>query len=474
MQLKAGVGSYVPGDIVTVNAGSHGGYKFTGWTSTEGIIFANTNSATTTFTMPAGNVNVTASWRHKGSTEGSSGGKSGGNTTNTQSELIVIGTPATVDGNSGYIATITADQISNKAVRKAVVTIGDAVISLPVGALSDAIGDGAGLTLTQSELSASTLNAAKETAEMADGVALAVINIKLNRIMTSCTQEIHNLSDEVTVTITLSDKQTAQIFAGKQAYIYYFDPATGTLSDMKAVFDLTAKTATFRTKHFSSYVLAVTGLPKPSVSGVINHGVYGDNRKVIFKNATAALDGKSIQSGDIVSREGSHSLLITDYYGTTETIQFIIDKSAPSIKLVNTKKKAVKNNGISGSNVTVTITDLSRVTKAVTRNGKAYAWPSRNTFTKDGKYVLKVKDELGKSTKKVFTIDKTAPVITVKTSKKGKTIRITETNIASRTVTRNGKKIAWPKKNIVTKKGIYVIMVTDKAKHKTKYQFRLL
>jgi uncharacterized repeat protein (TIGR02543 family) len=73
----SGAGSYSSGDVVTVNAGSRSSYTFSGWTSTEGIIFASVNSATTTFTMPAGNVTVTASWSYNGSSGGSSGGGSG-------------------------------------------------------------------------------------------------------------------------------------------------------------------------------------------------------------------------------------------------------------------------------------------------------------------------------------------------------------------------------------------------------------
>ncbi len=66
----SGAGSYSAGDIVTVNAGSRSSYTFSGWTSADGIIFASVNSATTTFTMPAGNVTVTASWSYNGSSGG--------------------------------------------------------------------------------------------------------------------------------------------------------------------------------------------------------------------------------------------------------------------------------------------------------------------------------------------------------------------------------------------------------------------
>lgn len=47
-------------DTVTLSAKANQGYRFTGWTSSGGGTFGNASSAETTFTMPAGNVTVTA------------------------------------------------------------------------------------------------------------------------------------------------------------------------------------------------------------------------------------------------------------------------------------------------------------------------------------------------------------------------------------------------------------------------------
>ena len=62
-----GAGNYDPGEIVAIYAGTRSGYTFSGWrTSSNGVIFANANSATTTFIMPANNVTVTANWTRNG------------------------------------------------------------------------------------------------------------------------------------------------------------------------------------------------------------------------------------------------------------------------------------------------------------------------------------------------------------------------------------------------------------------------
>ena len=50
----------VAGEAVTLTATPDSGYHFTGWTSSDGVTFANASSESTTFTMPAGDVTVRA------------------------------------------------------------------------------------------------------------------------------------------------------------------------------------------------------------------------------------------------------------------------------------------------------------------------------------------------------------------------------------------------------------------------------
>ena len=72
-----GAGSYTEGSTVTIDAGSRSNYTFGGWSSGEGVTFANPNSPVTTFTMPAGNVAVTAAWNYSGGSGGSNQDGSG-------------------------------------------------------------------------------------------------------------------------------------------------------------------------------------------------------------------------------------------------------------------------------------------------------------------------------------------------------------------------------------------------------------
>ncbi len=59
-----GADSYAQGAIVTIDAGSREGYRFTGWTSPDGVTFENADRTTTTFIMPEKNISVTATWSY--------------------------------------------------------------------------------------------------------------------------------------------------------------------------------------------------------------------------------------------------------------------------------------------------------------------------------------------------------------------------------------------------------------------------
>ena len=70
----SGSGEYSEGETVTIKAGERSGYTFSGWTTDDGVQFADSKAAETTFTMPNKAVTVTANWTK------SSGGNGGGGT----------------------------------------------------------------------------------------------------------------------------------------------------------------------------------------------------------------------------------------------------------------------------------------------------------------------------------------------------------------------------------------------------------
>ena len=129
----SGSGSYPAGAIVAVNAYYMGeGQVFDKWTSsTAGVGFANPNASSTTFTMPAANVAVTATYKTGGAgtavTNGSSGGSGGnsGSVSQNGGTTVDVSKPgfsntnlagATVSGSTdNFVVKVTEDQIATDA-----------------------------------------------------------------------------------------------------------------------------------------------------------------------------------------------------------------------------------------------------------------------------------------------------------------------------------------------------------------------
>lgn len=106
----SGSGSYPAGAIVAVNAYFMGeGQSFDRWTSsTAGVGFANPSASSTTFTMPAANVAITATYKTgTGSTGTTDGSTNTGGTTNTG------GSTGNTGSSSGTSVEVTKPGISN-------------------------------------------------------------------------------------------------------------------------------------------------------------------------------------------------------------------------------------------------------------------------------------------------------------------------------------------------------------------------
>ncbi len=98
----SGAGTYAAGATVTIQAGARQNYRFDGWTTEDGVAFANAASATTTFTMPDKNVTVAAKWTYTGSSGTGGGTNSGNNGTTSGNNNTNSGGSGTVsDGKGG-------------------------------------------------------------------------------------------------------------------------------------------------------------------------------------------------------------------------------------------------------------------------------------------------------------------------------------------------------------------------------------
>lgn len=97
-----GGGSYLSGSTVKIISNSPAaGKKFRYWSSADGVAFSNTNSATTTFTMPRKNVTVTANF--DSSSNANNGSSVSGNTGGNKGNRVTINRPGISNGNISSI-----------------------------------------------------------------------------------------------------------------------------------------------------------------------------------------------------------------------------------------------------------------------------------------------------------------------------------------------------------------------------------
>ncbi|WML24844.1 L,D-transpeptidase family protein [Neobacillus sp. OS1-33] len=225
-------------------------------------------------------------------------------------------------------------------------------------------------------------------------------------------------------------KQTA----GKKIYLSAKDPS-GNISKTKIV-DVKDKTA-------------------PVVSGVNNKAFYNKDVKITFNEGTATLNGKAIKSGYVAKAAGKRTLVVTDKDKNKTTVVFTIDKTAPVIK-------GVSNNAFYNRDVTIVFNEGT-----ATLNGKAIK--SGYVAKVAGKRTLVVTDAAGNKKKIVFTIDKTAPVVTgVSNGTFNMDVTI---SFNEGTATLDGNVVT--KGTVVSEEGEHTLVVTDAAGNKKKIVFTI-
>lgn len=141
----------------------------------------------------------------------------------------------------------------------------------------------------------------------------------------------------------------------------------------------------------------IDGTP-PVISDVQNNEYYNKAVKPKYNEGTATLDGKPFESGEEITNEGTHTIIVTDRAGNVSKVTFVIDKTAPIIK-------KVVEDGQYNTDVNPTFEEGT-----ATLDGKEYH--SGVSITSEGKHVIVVTDKAGNSSTVNFIIDKTAPVIT--------------------------------------------------------------
>jgi hypothetical protein len=195
---------------------------------------------------------------------------------------------------------------------------------------------------------------------------------------------------------------------------------------------------------------------KPVITGVTNGGFYTTDKTITFNEGTGKLDGNAFISGSIVSTNGPHTIVVTDWASNSTTINFSIDKKGPVVTGVA--------NGMSyNSNRIIFFNEGS-----ATLNGTSFV--SGTTITTENHYQLIVTNAAGNSISINFSIDKTKPVVTGVTNggwyKTDKTITFNEGKAKL-----DGN--SFISGSIVRTVGKHTIVVTDAASNSTTVTFTI-
>ncbi|WP_414853743.1 Ig-like domain-containing protein [Brevibacillus sp. IT-7CA2] len=112
----------------------------------------------------------------------------------------------------------------------------------------------------------------------------------------------------------------------------------------------------------------------PVVTGVEDKGIYKDDVTITFNEGTATLNSAPFTSGDRVTSEGKHELLVVDASGNETKITFTLDKTAPTGTFVINNDDRLTNSTSVRLHVTAT-DNLGNVEMRISNDqGKWSSW----------------------------------------------------------------------------------------------------
>jgi hypothetical protein len=365
----SGAGSYSEGETVTINAGSYSNFRFGGWSSNDGVSFANASYATTTFIMPAKNVAVTAEWTYNGGSTGGGNGSpstsSGGGSSSTPASTVptpvvttekngttVVGkttTEAKIDSNGNAAAVVTKGQIV-EAVTKAVAEAAksapgtDAVVEIIVNAKSDAksvetsipvaaintIKDNkideliittpiAEITLDQKALSGISNETGTDVKITVSKVDAATLSEKVKQTVGDVpVYDLNVKIDNKTISefggnVQIEIPYTLKLGEDKNAIVIYSINSEGKAEIVSnCAYDIKAQKITFNTDHSSQYVL---GYNKVMFKDVAANAWYGDAVTYLAARGITTGAGDNKFSPDDKLTRGQFLVMLMKAYG---------------------------------------------------------------------------------------------------------------------------------------------------------------
>ena len=214
----------------------------------------------------------------------------------------------------------------------------------------------------------------------------------------------------------------------------------------------------------------------PKIEGPENNKYYNEpvSVKIVeenIQNVKVFVDGnskgKEIDKETTFTADGTYFIRVTDKaYNKKAEITFTIDMTKPAIT-------GVANNSYYRKSVTPNVTDKNIEKVTLTKDGKEIAYNVGDTLSEEGKYVLTATDKANNTEIVTFTIDTSAPKVTIEGEQREGiyygtvTVRIDEKNIKTSICRRtNGGEWSISDGDTLSTPGDYHVHVVDLAHNK--------
>ena len=193
---------------------------------------------------------------------------------------------------------------------------------------------------------------------------------------------------------------------------------------------------------------------------------WTDEAKVTVKK-----DGEIMEyvSGKKLTEDGAYEITFENYDGYMATYSFVIDKTAPELKIDGAQNGAATN-----SNVTVSVPE-SDLTVQLYKDGELVGnYKSGTPLSAEGSYRITATDAAGNITEVSFTIDKSVNFAAdIYDNAIVNSMTFTANENLTVNVTKNDEAIAYAFGEVLTEPGNYVVTLTDELGNIETYSFTI-
>ena len=217
---------------------------------------------------------------------------------------------------------------------------------------------------------------------------------------------------------------------------------------------------------------------QPAPDGVLAGAENGSytNTDVTFTwtdeaKVTVKKDGEIVEyvSGKKLTEDGAYEITFENYDGYMATYSFVIDKTAPELKI-----EGAQNGAATNSDVTVSVSE-SGLTVQLYKDGELVEnYESGTLITEEGCYRITATDAAGNVTEVSFTIDKSVDFAAdIYNNAIVNSMTFTANENLTVNVTKNDEAIAYAFGEVLTEPGNYVVTLTDELGNIETYSFTI-